>query len=153
MAIVLQTIEEYKSAVKSGFQPLFGVEYGLPIKLRVDIQRQTFGKSETSKGDVLKGNERFYKWVWDNKPHVCEETGKPLGDEFSATYISHILSRGAHPEMAHDPRNVNLLSPEAHEQWENGDRKKMNIFASNEIRIEALKNEYATLKKSKDDEE
>lgn len=52
------------------------------------------------------------------------------------------MTRGAYPEMAHDPRNINILCFEMHNRWENGDRQKMRIYPGNVRVIELLKKEY-----------
>lgn len=85
--------------------------------------------------------------MWENKPHYCEECMRPLA-EYSAVYVSHILTRGANPDMAHDPRNVNILCFRHHAEWENGEREKMRIWAKNQATIEELKKDYK-LKSSK----
>ena len=137
--VPIETREEYDYAVFRGFEPLIDKRFKMPIELRIEVQRAKFGA-----GHSPEENERFYCWCWEHLPHVCEETGKPLR-EYSAVYISHILTRGAHPEMAHDPRNVNILSFEKHNQWENGDREHMRIYPGNQLRIEQLKREYNKL--------
>lgn len=56
------------------------------------------------------------------------------------------LPRGGHPEMAHDPRNVNILCKEHHTIWENQTgRATMRIYLSNLQRIDDLTNEYKNL--------
>ena len=144
---LITTRAEYDLAKAHGFEPLLGFKpikgvqyFQLDIRLRVEIQRELFGTGHTPAE-----NERFYRWCWDHYPHQCEETMRPL-HQYSATYISHILTRGAHPEMAHDPRNVNILCFEQHNRWENGDRKNMRIYARNQTMIEKLKKEYAELR-------
>ena len=111
----------------------------MDIRLRVCIQRELFGTGHTPEE-----NEKFYRFCWAHKSHVCEETMRPL-KQYSATYVSHILTKGAHPEMAHDPRNVNILCFEMHNRWENGDRRNMRIYAANQLTIEQLKREYEKL--------
>ena len=141
-AFVITTREEYDMAVKHGLEPLIDRCYGrivMDIHLRVAIQRELFGTGHTPAE-----NERFYRWCWEHYPHICEETMRPLR-QYSAVYVSHILTRGAHPEMAHDPRNVNILSFEAHNKWENGDRRSMRIYRGNVMKAEKLKREYAGL--------
>lgn len=143
----ITTRAEYDLAKAHGFEPLLGFEpikgvqyFQLEIGLRVAIQRELFGTGHTPAE-----NERFYRWCWDHYPHICAETMRPLR-QYSATYISHILTRGAHPEMAHDPRNVNILSFEQHNRWENGDRRNMRIYRANLLIVEQLKQEYGTRK-------
>lgn len=143
MAYLITTREEYDLVTSRGYEPLiderfFVLEHGL----RVALQREIFGHSLTSRGNIMQANERFFRWVWAHKPHICEETMRPLR-EYSAVYCSHILTRGAYPEMAHDPRNINILCFEAHNRWENGDRQRMRIYAKNVVTIEKLKQEYA----------
>lgn len=114
--------------------------FRLDIRLRVSLQRELFGAGHTPEE-----NEKFYRWCWKHKPHQCEETMRPL-PEYSAVYVSHILTRGAHPEAAHDPRNVNILCWEAHGKWENGRREQMRIYAANQLVIEELTEDYKALK-------
>lgn len=136
----ITTRDEYELCKAHGLEPLLGLVYfPMDIRLRVAIQRELFGTGHTPQE-----NERFYRWCWDHYPHRCAETMRPL-NQYSAVYVSHILTRGAHPEMAHDPRNVNILSFECHNQWENGKRENMRIFAGNQLIIEQLKQEYAKL--------
>lgn len=131
--IEITSMDEYKLCKSRGFEPLLDARFDLAIKLRIRLQHQLFGS--------LFEHEAFYRWMWAKKRHICEETMRPL-EQYSAAYISHILTKGAHPEMAHDPRNINILCYEAHNQWEFGDRQKMRIFESNRLIIEKLKNEY-----------
>ncbi len=138
-AVKIATREEYDYARSLGFEPLKDRRFAMDIRLRVTIQRELFGRGHTPAE-----NERFYRWCWEHYPHFCQETMRPL-PEFSAVYVSHILTRGAHPEMAHDPRNVNILCFAAHNRWENGDRENMRIFARNQLTIAKLKNEYQQL--------
>lgn len=134
-SVFIEKRAEYDECVRRGFEPLSDLRFTLWPPLRVAIQRELFG------GHTASDNERFYRWVWRHRPHVCEETAMPL-QRYSAVYISHILSRGAHPEMAHDPRNVNILCFAAHNQWENGDRTAMRIYRNNQRIIRLLKADY-----------
>lgn len=136
--IVIDTRELYDYARSRGYEPLTDKRFVLDINLRVSIQRALFGSGHTPAE-----NERFYRWCWEHKPHICEECMRPLR-EYSATYASHILSRGAHPEAAHDPRNINILCFNHHSVWENGNRENMRIYLGNMKTIEQLKKEYGS---------
>ena len=136
--IVIDTRELYDYARSRGYEPLTDKRFVLDINLRVSIQRALFGSGHTPAE-----NERFYRWCWEHKPHICEECMRPLR-EYSATYVSHILTKGAHPEMAHDPRNVNILCFNHHSVWENGNRENMRIYLGNMKTIEQLKKEYGS---------
>lgn len=134
--IVIDTRPDYDYCVAQGYEPLVDRRFVMAHQLRVSVQREKFGTGHTPEE-----NERFYRFCWKHKPHICEECMKPL-KEYSATYISHIRTRGAFPEMAFDCRNVNILCFNHHNQWENGDRKSMRIYGVNEFTIENLEREY-----------
>ena len=114
--VVIHTREDFESAIKRGFNPLCEDAWRLPmaIDLRREIQREMFGKHNAQ------GNARFYKYIIDHKPHVCEECGRPI----------------------RYPSAINVLCPEHHSQWENGDREAMRIWEKNKKIIEKLKKEY-----------
>ena len=135
----IDTRELYDYARQRGYEPLIDKRFALDIHLRVSIQRELFGTGHTPEE-----NEKFYRWCWEHYPHICSETMRPLR-QYSAVYVSHILTRGANPEMAHDPRNVNILCWEAHNRWENGDRQGMRIFRANQLIINQLRNEYQSI--------
>ena len=137
--IWIDTRELYDYCRTRGYEPLIDGRFCMEIRLRVSVQRDLFGTGHTPAE-----NERFYRWCWDHYPHQCAETMRPL-KRYSATYVSHILTRGAHPEMAFDPRNVNILCFEMHNKWENGKRETMRIYRGNQLIIEQLKKEYNQL--------
>ena len=141
MESLIITREEYEMVVERGFQPLLDNRFEMDIILRIDIQKELFGHCVFGRGNIPAANERFYRWIWENKKHICEETMRPLHN-YSAKFISHILTRGANPAMAHDPRNINILCLEMHNKWENGNREEMRIFAQNQKIIEKLRFEY-----------
>lgn len=89
---LIDTRDQYDLCKAHGIEPLIDRRFAMEIRLRVSIQRELFGTGHTPAE-----NERFYRWCWDHYPHQCAETMRPLR-QYSATYISHILTRGAHPE-------------------------------------------------------
>jgi len=137
--IRIDTRAEYVLCRARGYEPLIDRRFDMNINLRISVQHELFGRGHTPEE-----NEKFYRWCWEHYPHQCQETMRPL-HQYSATFISHILTRGAHPEMAHDPRNVNVLCFEQHNRWENGDRVNMRIYRSNVQLINQLKKEYAAI--------
>ncbi|MBR6684644.1 MAG: hypothetical protein IKL37_00080 [Alphaproteobacteria bacterium] len=131
--------EQYDLCKAHGIEPLIDRRFTMEIRLRVSIQRELFGTGHTPAE-----NERFYRFCWDHYPHICAECMRPLR-QYSATYVSHIMTRGAHPETAHDCRNVNILCFSHHSVWENGNRKNMRIYQRNLQIVEELKKEYSAI--------
>lgn len=134
---MITTIEEYEYCLSRGYDPLVDERFPMSHDLRTKIQRERFGKN------TQEADQRFYKYCLTHKLLVCEECGKPILHP-GAINCSHILSRGAFPEMAFDARNVNILCAEHHAIWENGDRKRMQIYWKNNKTIQKLKKEYGT---------
>lgn len=128
---------EYDYCVQQGHHPLINPVFVIEHNLRVDIQRELFGK-----GNKQAHNQKFYLWVWKHKGpgHRCEECGADL-PQYSAVHVSHILSRQGYPEIAYDPRNTNILCGLHHNQWENNP-KDMRIYAKNQQTISMLKHAY-----------
>ena len=134
--VVIDTREEYDYVCRLGYEPLIDRRFIMAHALRVEIQREKFGE-----GNHEENNVRFYRWVWEHKPHWCEECMRPL-TEYSAVYVSHISSRGAAPELAYDFRNTNILCGRCHSTWEHGRRENMRIFPANKLITKQLKKEY-----------
>lgn len=142
--IKIDSIEEYIYCESRGYTPIIDKKFDVEIKLRVKVQKRIFGNFAFGKNKIPVANDLFYHFVWENKNHICEECQKPLSN-YSSVYISHILSKGANAEMAHDPRNANILCFECHGKWENGNRERMRIYPSNQRIISKLKQEYSSL--------
>ena len=138
MAVEISKREDYDALLKRGIDCLYDKRYHLEIGLRRDIQKERFGKNDDE------GNFLFYRYCLRHFPHVCENCGRPIEHPW-ATNVSHILSRGSNPAMAHDPRNVNILCWECHQNWEHKTtRDKLNpwFVEKNERTIKLLKQEY-----------
>ena len=144
--IPLSEFWEYQYCESRGHVPLLSYTFDLDIDLRVQIQRDLFFTG--AERNVERANEKYYRWVWKHKKHVCEECLKPLGD-YSSVYISHILTKGSYPEMAHDPRNNNILCFDHHNLWENGNRESMRVYRHNMGVIGLLNSEYSKINKKK----
>lgn len=139
----LSSEEEIEYCFSRGYNPLlFNRYFDIEPKARYQYLKKIFGE-----GHDQRANERFFRYMWDVKHHYCEECLKPLKG-YSAVYISHIISRGSHPMLAHDPRNINILCFEHHNQWEHANtRKGMRIYQENLEKIKVLKRDSLKLQK------
>lgn len=141
---LIKNLEDYDHERKYGFHPFIDKEYDIDINVRYQLQKDIFKTSKSLRNCDVK----FYKYCWEVLDHYCQESGLWL-KQYSSVYISHILSRGAYPEMRWDIRNINILSFKAHQLWEFGtieEKKKMNIWFNNQEQIQFLKEEYSKLK-------
>lgn len=132
------TREDYDILLSKGIDCLYDPRFDLEIGLRIAIQKEKFGKNDDE------GNAKFYHYCLTHFPMVCENCGKPIRYPW-ATNVSHILTRGAHPEMAHDPRNISILCAQCHELYEHSttrDQLRMWYVEKTERIKEELKREY-----------
>ena len=139
LPIPIRSTAEYDVIKNFWYHPLiYDTFFNIDIRTRITVINTLFGKPCPANDD------RFFRWMWKHRPHVCQEYFAPL-HEYSAVHISHIITKGSHPEMRYDPRNINILSLKAHNEWEFGtqeQRRKMNIYPQNQRIIKILKSEY-----------
>lgn len=69
--------------------------------------------------------------IWAERPHTCEECQRSLPiNPPPKIYFSHLLSKGAHPDLRHDPMNIVLHCPPCHRAWEtSGKMREMRTYA------------------------
>lgn len=72
--------------------------------------------------------------IWAERPHNCVECGKFLPEDEDGlpikVYFSHVLSKGAHPELRFDAMNIVLHCPDCHRFWEtSGKMREMKTYA------------------------
>jgi len=146
--ILINTKSDYNLVLGLGFSPLNDWQrFKIDILLRIELQRAIFGHTILGPGNIPQANQRFYHFCWEHSiVKCCEECQLPLS-EYSAVFISHILSRAGYPEMAHDPRNHNLLCGTCHHKWEkdNNSRSLMKIRKKNNRIIRLLNADYKTI--------
>ena len=66
--------------------------------------------------------------IWEERRHVCVEDGKWLAvDPPPKAYFSHVLGKGAHPELRHDPENIVLHCIQCHRKWETAGKEKREM--------------------------
>jgi hypothetical protein len=150
--LLITTKEEYLLCLKHGVNPLFWNRWiKIEIGLRIYLQNELFGKSQFGKVNIPVANDRYYRYCFFNSLMICENCGKPLYANkniegcYSAVYVSHILTKGGHPEIAHDPRNQNILCFRCHQKWESVKNNEMVIFMDNQVVIVELRNDYNKL--------
>lgn len=63
----------------------------------------------------------LFKAIWSTRPHRCEVTKKVIKD-FDIRCFMHVLSKGAYPAFRLLDKNILLVTPEIHNEYDNGDR-------------------------------
>ena len=70
------------------------------------------------------GELEVFKEIWDERHHVSELSGKPLG-KFNVCYFSHIISKGSRPDLRGSKENIMLMTFDEHQLWEFGTKEQM----------------------------
>lgn len=101
-----------------------------------------------SKTSLARQDQIFYKKIWNKNKDwkgycYCEECGTVLR-AYSASYISHIISRGADTRLRHDERNARVYCLSHHAQFETGKKELMKTHQQNLDIIEELKQSLIT---------
>jgi len=91
----------------------------------------------------FKTQKEMYKWIWENRSHVSEISGKPLLNQNHIQFIwqfAHILPKGSYPKWKLNPDNIMLMLPYEHE---NQEQYLLFIEKQNELKREYYKEFYS----------
>jgi len=74
----------------------------------------------------------LFNAIWATRPHVCQVTGDPI-KEFSIWCFMHVLSKKSYGKFRLFDKNILLVLPGIHHEYDNGDRslplfKQVNIL-------------------------
>lgn len=91
---------------------------------------------------IFKGQKQMFMWIWENRPHESELSGKPLlplGHFKWHWQFLHVLGKGTYPKSKLDPDNIMLATPEEHDHQE---QFPIFIERQDELRREYYKEHY-----------
>lgn len=70
---------------------------------------------------TFKTQSEMFAWIWENRPHISELTGKPLLPKGHFQWhwqMLHVLPKGSYPSYKLNPDNILLALPEEHQYQE-----------------------------------
>jgi len=70
------------------------------------------------------GEKELFLQIWSERPHLCVNCNKDLGNEPRTFFFSHILSKGAHPEKRLQKNNIQLLCFQCHQAYDHGTKEQ-----------------------------
>jgi hypothetical protein len=85
----------------------------------------------------FKNQKEMFEWIWENRPHVSEVSGKLLPPKNHPQWhwcFAHLLPKGAYPAYRLREDNIMLMLPEEHEKQES--------FEKFQQRKQELKEQY-----------
>ena len=93
----------------------------------------------------FKNQKEMFDWIWENRPHVSELTGRqllPKGHFKWHWQFLHVLSKGSYPSMKLESDNVLLGLPDEHTNQE-----KYVAFRQRQIELKLEYSEKHRIKK------
>lgn len=91
-------------------------------KIRKPIHRISKKKQKTlpELKKISEKDKLFYQEIWEERPHVCFETGEYLGEEPFTLFFHHVLAKGAraYKQFRHYKWNIVLVNRQTHSQVE-----------------------------------
>ncbi len=93
------------------------------------------------KKELFKNDASFYLQIWEDRPHVCFETGIELG-KMNLCMFHHVLPKQTYPEYRHCEWNIVLLHPDVHNQVETDCSKCPRVYKlTKELKEKWIKNQ------------
>lgn len=86
---------------------------------------------------TFKSQSEMFGWIWDNRPHKSELTGKPLLSKGHFQWhwqFLHVLPKGSYPMWRLNPDNIILALPEEH--------SRQGDFEAFQTKYEELRRRY-----------
>jgi hypothetical protein len=71
----------------------------------------------------FKNQKELFRWCWDNRPHVSEISGTPLGNEMNVWFFAHVLPKGSYGLFKLKNFNITLLTPQEHTLYDHQTHK------------------------------
>ena len=56
----------------------------------------------------------MFEEIWNERPHICVDCNKVLGDVARVHYFSHIKPKGKYPELRLKKNNIDILCFDCH---------------------------------------
>lgn len=97
---------------------------GLGLCLYHNQKRKASLKKKVASKAKGQGYLELYKQIWDERPHVSEVSGEPI-KEFNVCCFMHLLNKNTFSQIKHDKRNIFLVLPSEHDQYDNIGRKEL----------------------------
>lgn len=84
---------------------------GFKVKQRKPMKRTPLKAKRKASGQA-----KVFKAIWDSRPHWCEVCWATIQQPRPENF-SHLLPKGAYPELKLDERNIVLKCRDCHNLW------------------------------------
>lgn len=117
-----------------------GQQGEIPEKKQTNFKTSKINPRSEKNKAIIAQELLMFKQIWEERPHFCEVTGKPL-KAFDVRLFSHVLTKGAYPKFRLYKKNIVLCLYEKHFEWEFKTRKTLELSWIETLES-ALKTEY-----------
>jgi len=83
-----------------------------------------YAKTTDRQKKKLSEDDRVNEEIWNSRAHVCDNCDKRLPATPVKANFSHLLTKGSHPDLRHDPENIVLSCIPCHNLWEFGKNRE-----------------------------
>ncbi len=81
-----------------------------------------YGKKRLGERKLASAKDKeFFAEIWDERPHICFESGEYLGNEPFTLYFHHVLEKEMYEQYRYEKWNIVLLT------WVNHDQCHKNL--------------------------
>lgn len=151
-------LEKYFSQENVEKRKKKAIEYQERIKARVK-EKGGLKKFSNKMINLHQKDEEFYKTIWSQRKHYCENCNKFLGNNFRdlkghiiVYRYAHIIPKSIYPYLRHYNDNIMLLCLDCHTKFDQSPKeviKKMKCYDGEYI--ESLKELHKKLKQENND--
>lgn len=89
---------------------------------RTPIRKRSKKKQQSLESELLTQQKdwAFFLEIWNEREHICYETGQPLyGDPPPTLYFHHVLEKEKYPQYRYKKWNIVLVTWETHSKCHN----------------------------------
>ena len=94
------------------------------VKKEIVPYSPVYAKTTDRQKKKLSEDDRVNEEIWATRPHVCDNCDKRLPATPVKANFSHLLTKGSHPDLRHDPENIVLSCYDCHNLWEFGKNRE-----------------------------
>lgn len=87
------------------------------------------------------GELALFQAIWNTRPHICQVSGEPI-KEFDIRCFMHVISKKAYPAYRLFDKNILLVTPEVHHEYDFGDKSKGIFKNVNLLHDELIQSYY-----------
>lgn len=87
------------------------------------------------------GELALFQAIWATRQHICQVSGEPI-KEFDIRCFMHVISKKAYPAYRLFDKNILLVTPDIHHEYDFGNKSKEMFAKVNQLHDELIESYY-----------